>query len=137
MLEMNCSNNGLVKGEVYFFGILEGATLIPHVVKNRQIAPELKDLLLPSLKDSGPLFLESRNFFGRPKQEKGSIFAFQRLQKGKIATSEWKLGLISKVWSDKQFMDVFVWNGPTIQVHDPYSKKKRLYPLFFSNLWIT
>ena len=134
---MNCTNHGLVKGEAYFFAISEGATLIPLVVKNQQIAPELKDILLPSLEDSGPLFLESRNFFERPKQEKGSIFAFQRLHKGQITTSEWKLGLISKVWSDKQFMDVFVWNGPTIQIHDPHSMKKRLYPLFFFILWIT
>ena len=82
----------VIKGKALFFAIESAGILSAALVKNWRISAAKRHEDLPQFVKSGPLFLESRNFFSIPKQSKGTLVAFQRWSKG---NSNWKLGIVN------------------------------------------
>ena len=117
-----------IRGKAFFFRI-DGAGLLSSVlVKNRQICVAKRHEDLPQLVNSGPLFLESRNFFTIPKQSKGALVAFKRLSKGK---SIWKLGIVNQIIGKSQICEIFVWNGPIVNHSISDLCASCIYPEFY------
>ena len=98
------------------------------LVENCRISAQNRHDDLPQFVKSGPLFLESRNFFSIPKQSKGTLVAFQRQSEGK---SKWKLGIVNCIYSVSQICEIFVWNGPTIHHTNSDQNQDSLYPQFY------
>src|SRR5687768_4081471 len=112
------------RGKGLFFGITREGQLMNVVVGNERVSPKNKNRIMPGLKASGPLYMECRNYFDFPKQLKGTLVAFKRSKEKDV----WKLGIIEKMHRDTQILDLFVWNGPIVDLQVDTEELSCFYP---------
>src|SRR5687767_12001861 len=116
-----------IKGKGILFGITKEGQLINIVVDKERVSSKNKNCVLPGLKASGPLYMECQNYFVFPKQLKGTLVAFKQSKEKDV----WKLGIIEKMHRDTQVLDLFVWNGPIVDLQVDTEELSSFYPSFY------
>ena len=99
-------------GNGKFFGFLNSTLLIVEEIEGSQVTPNNWNVLLPQLKSTGPLFIESQNFGEIPDQLKGVLVCFCRRKLNKA----WKLGIIQLCNFKTQVVEALIWNDPATAV---------------------
>ena len=116
------------QGQAFFFSFsgLKDKLLNCHLVQGERVPPERANELLPGSENSGPLFLECRNYFEIPKTCKGMICAYTLMSDPET----WKYGIINRATAQDQFMHVYTWKG-TLTNGGSRPGTKELYPTFY------
>ena len=104
-------------------------SLSSYKITGQRVHPEDASKLLSGSEIFGPLFLECRNYFRVPRTCKGMTCAFSlKHQKG-----IWRYGIVYRVLTDFQVMELFSWKGPLSEQKENQQDmdKKVLYPAFY------
>ena len=110
-----------VSGKGKFFGFNNEGYMIMSEVSGTRVAPtEIKAKIL-SIKGSGPIYIESRNYFSLPHQKKGLLVTFQL----PCDMIHWNLAVINKIYSNQQCIELLVWIGAVEEFGG------KIYPQFF------
>lgn len=120
-----------VSGCAYFFGFTQDKKFHGCIVQNERIHPDELSQKLPSISQSGPLFIECRNYFSFPNHQKGMLIGFLMPN-----SANWNFGIIHKVFPDKLYMQVHVLRDQSMIFNAPDANyQNKVYPPFFPLSW--
>ena len=121
-----------VSSSAMFFSLLSGdkGNFVAHEMKDTHICPLEHLLKLHGYSNSGPLYVECRNYFAFPRTFKGAVCAIKMKKNNNV----WKFGMINRLIQG-QILEIFIWKRK--QVTKTFSTKSsqfNCYPSFFLEL---
>ena len=99
--------------------------LLRHKIRNRRVSPKNINQVLAQSESSGPVFIETHNYFEIPKSYKGMLCALVVPDNSQI----WRFGIVHSIKSELDVLEVYVWCGGT--VHQPNPNKSTGNPLTY------
>ena len=132
--ELDTTHHGtpiFASGCAYFFGFSSECKFDATLVSNERIHPNNIETKIPHLANSGPLFMECRNYFNFPNHQKGMLVGFKMQE-----DLEWNFGIIHKVFPDHLYMQVYVLKHGSNKVSEStVATGSKVYPAFYPLLW--
>ena len=125
-------SKGNVSGSALFFSLSSSdkGNLVGHEVKDTRVRPSERHSKLHGYTNSGPLYVECRNYFAFPRTFKGAVCAIKTKKNNRV----WKFGLINRSIKG-QILEIFIWKGrQETKTFSAESSMFNRYPSFFSGV---
>src|SRR5437773_480055 len=108
-----------------FFTCNHEGYLSRHKIRDIRVTPEDRPVHILEQDNTGPLFIESWNYFDIPTHQKGVLVAVKDNNHNNV----WRLGILNKMDANALTMYLLIWNGPCTRLFE--KGKFRLYPSFW------